>query len=104
MGKSRKTQDLDQTIPAKAIVCNECKGSGFVRPMFYQQVCHACDGAGITNEDGSKLEVYQAFRILWRRMERMQRIIKKAGIDLNAKEPNRYAGASERLGGRFVMD
>ena len=103
--RKSKTQDLDQSIPAKAIRCEECKGSGFVRPLFYQQVCHACDGAGITNEDGTKLEAYQAFRILWRRMDRLEEIIKKSGIDLKSPtEPDRYAGASERLGGRFVMD
>lgn len=100
-----KTKSLSRVLPA-AIRCEHCKGAGKVKPMFYEHVCHACHGAGITAEDGSALSTDDAFLILLRRMGRLEdalRKAKKAGYT-SSVEVDRYAGASERLGGRYVMD
>lgn len=97
-----KTPDMKRILPA-AKWCGHCKGAGLVKPMFYEQPCPVCDGAGITAEDDSRLDDLDAKLILLRKVRQLTNKVKSMQPP-SPQEPDRYAGASERLGGRYVMD
>jgi hypothetical protein len=96
-----KTKSTSIELPAVER-CPNCKGSGSVMGLFYEQFCPQCNGAGIIREDGEHLAAHDACLILLRRMHRLEQALK---TEKDSKKPvDPYSGASDRLGGRFVMD
>lgn len=63
-----------QLVPLEA--CKTCQGKGVSRGLFYEMECDACNGAGLTGENGSPIDTQDLVVQLRLRLNLAKRQIK----------------------------